>query len=150
MADASKMTPAEMSQVREESRRLIRMANEEFEKSLRGMNRFNKELAINRKKQNDNEDKEKAREIIENRKAEFMRNRTQPEQQPQQQPQPQPQPQPQQRQPTSTILVGPQLRVVSNNFRNNGGKRTQRGRKQRKLKHKRYSSRYKRKSKSRR
>jgi len=63
------------------------------------------------------------------------------------------QPQPQQREPTSTILVGPQLRVVRNNFgtTSNGGKQTQRRRKQQqKLKHKRYSSRYKKKSKSRR
>jgi hypothetical protein len=147
MADASKITPEEMSQAREEARRMISDADKEFEESLRGMNRFKKELAIDRKAKNDKEDKDTARKIIEDRKAEFMRNRTQPQPQPQQQPQPQPQ----QRQPTSTILVGPQLRVVSNNFRNNGGKRTQRRRKQqRKLKHKRYSSRYKRKSKSRR
>jgi len=145
MADARKMTSEEMSRAREESRRLISDADKEFEESLRGMNRFKRELAEDRKAKNDKEDKETARKIIEDRKAEFMRNRTQP------QPQQQPQPQPQQRQPTSTILVGPQLRVVSNNFRNNGGKRTQRRRKQqRKLKHKRYSSRYKRKSKSRR
>jgi len=145
MADARKMTSEEMSRAREESRRLISDADKEFEESLRGMNRFKRELAEDRKAKNDKEDKETARKIIEDRKAEFMRNRTQP------QPQQQPQPQPQQRQPTSTILVGPQLRVVSNNFRNNGGKRTQRRRKQqRKMKHKRYSSRYKRKSKSRR
>ena len=147
MADASKITPEEMSQAREEARRMISDADKKFQESLRGMNRFKRELAEDRKAKNDEEDKETARKIIEDRKAEFMRNRTQPQPQPQQQPQPQPQ----QRQPTSTILVGPQLRVVSNNFRNNGGKRTQRRRKQqRKMKHTRYSSRYKRKSKSRR
>jgi vacuolar-type H+-ATPase subunit H len=145
MADASKITPEEMSQAREEARRMISDADKKFQESLRGMNQSKRQLAIDRKAINDEEDKETARKIIEDRKAEFMRNRTQP------QPQQQPQPQPQQRQPTSTILVGPQLRVVSNNFRNNGGKRTQRRRKQqRKMKHKRYSSRYKRKSKSRR
>jgi len=60
-------------------------------------------------------------------------------------------PQSQQREPTSTILVGPQLHVVRNNFGTKGGKQTQRRQKQqRKLKHKRYSSLYKKKSKSRR
>ena len=143
MADASKITTEEMSQAREEARRMISDADKEFQESLRGMNQSKRQLAIDRKARNDAEDKETARKMIEERKAEFMRNRPQPQQQPQ--------PQPQQRQPTSTILVGPQLRVVSNNFRNNGGKRTQRRRKQqRKLKHKRYSSRYKKKSKSRR
>ena len=143
MADASKMTPEKMSQVREEVRQIISHADKEFQESLRGMNQYKRQLAIDRKARNDEEDKETARKMIEDRKAEFMRNRPQPQQQPQ--------PQPQQRQPTSTILVGPQLRVISNNFGNNGGKRTQRRRKQqRKMKHKRYSSRYKRKSKSRR
>jgi hypothetical protein len=42
---------------------------------------------------------------------------------------------------TRTIIAGPQLRVITNA---NGGKRTQRRQKQqRKMKHKRYSSRYK-------
>ena len=153
-ASTEPATPQELMNISSATREMLHNSEEAFKASLTKMSRQQRESAIAQKIINDREDKEKARQLLEEKKSATTkaaeareRGRALYEEH---------------RQQGAAIVQAEKERAEEANRalyeswnQNHGGKgkrkRTQRGRsQQRKLKHKRYSSRYKRKSKSRR
>jgi hypothetical protein len=160
-ASTEPATPQEKMNITSATREMLHNREEAFKKSLTKMSQQQRESAIAQKFINDREDKEKARQLLEEKKSattkaaearergralyEEARERGRALYE-------------EHRQQGEAIVQAEKKRAEEANRslfeswnRGGKGKRTQRRRKQqRKLKHKRYSSRYKRKSKSRR
>jgi hypothetical protein len=150
MVDTGPATPQELMNIKSATREMLDNSEKAFKASLTNMSRLQKESAISQKLINDREDKEKARQLLEEKKSATTkaaqareRGRALYEEH---------------RQQGAAIVQAEKERAEEANraiFKDWGlggkgkRKRTQRH-KQRKMKHKRYSSRDKRKSKSRR